>query len=216
MNLSTQRIQNAVVRNSIFQANTYGILLAYPDDLDVDIGPYSVDIEHVTIIGNNSDGIIMGRPSPNMTIRDSLIIDNGDYGVRGAIGSFSVDRNVMGHTAFWGNGKGARTGWTQLGVGTLTNVQPVLRTTNPSSPYFLYLDSSNPDSILHGSRNGTFLGARPVYPIPEPDTTSTMSTACCMLALPMPSRGCKEQRGGAIDGCLVLHTIHHKFTRSHE
>ncbi|HEX7010936.1 MAG TPA: right-handed parallel beta-helix repeat-containing protein, partial [Phycisphaeraceae bacterium] len=178
VNYNTQRIFNVQVRNSVIYANhTWGILFAGHADL-VD-GPITVDIENVTILGNHADGIRMYHPLPGVTIKDSLVVGNDGYGFRGTpvtsdlvqgeISGEGPPRNSIDTSVLWDNASGGRTGWTRLGAGAFTNVEPIFHSLDPDDPYFLYLDLSNPAVILHGGHDGGYLGARPVY-VPEPSS----------------------------------------------
>lgn len=162
------RIANAMVRNSIIEANNgWGILFA---TTNTQLSK-SIAVENVTIVGNHLDGIRMTEPLPGVTIKDSLIVGNDDYGFRGTPVTLDLllsgtARNSIDYSALWGNGDGTRTGWTELGPGTTTNVAPNFYSTDPNSPYYLYLAKNNAASILQGGHDGGYLGARPVVPEP--------------------------------------------------
>lgn len=54
------------------------------------------------------------------------------------------------------------------GIG-LVEVNPLFYSTDPESPYFLYLSQTSPSSVTGGALDGGYMGALPVY-IPEPTT----------------------------------------------
>lgn len=188
-NYDAQRIANVTVRNTIIQGNnTYGILFAGSIDL---AEPISVDIENVTIVGNGADGIRLYQPIPGVSITDSLVVGNSGTGLRGTsvtsdlirgdLQGTGPGRNAINHSALWDNGNGANSGWTSLGTGTTTNIQPLFYSMDPASPYFLYLDPANAASILTGGHDGGQLGARPVY-VPEPASVGATVVVCYALA----------------------------------
>ena len=181
-NFATQRIENVTVRNSIIQANdNWGILFATGNNEL----PLSVTVENVTILNNGRDGIKLTEIEPGVTIKDSLLINNAEYGLRGApvtgelilgeILGTAPDRNSIDYSVLSGNVDGSRTGWTELGPGTAVNIDPIFYSMDPSDPYFLYLDPSNPLEILQGASDGGYVGARPVYAIPEPGSAMLFS-----------------------------------------
>lgn len=177
VNYETQRIVNVAVRNSIIDANnSHGILFAGYSDLGEN--EITVAIENVTIYNNQAEGISMVYGAyPGVTIQDSLIVSNGGYGIVGttltkelSLGDFNgtgPSRTSFDHTALWNNGDGALigayVGWVKLGTGSLVRTAPVFYSTDPSSPYYLYLDPSTPLSISQGAQDGGYMGARPVY-----------------------------------------------------
>ena len=176
VNFQTQRIMNVQIRNSIIQANdSYGILFAGYSDLQA--GPITVDIENVTILGNKADGIRLYDPLPGVTIKDSLIVGNMGAGLRGAQGTFVLPRNSIEYSALKSNGLGSLAGWTQLGTGSFTNVTPIFYSQDPASPYFLFLQPSNPLSILQGAQDGGYLGARPSYVAGDYDANGKVDVA---------------------------------------
>jgi hypothetical protein len=180
VNFQTQRLANVKVRNSIIQANhTWGILFAGHSELPE---PITVDIENVTILANEADGIRLYNPLPGVTVRDSLIVGNADFGVRGTPETEALlegeqqhtgpARNMVEYSALWNNGQGTHAGWVALGDGTVSDVEPIFYSTDARSPYFLYLDPSNAAGILNGAQDGGYLGARPAYVAPEPGAAS--------------------------------------------
>jgi hypothetical protein len=70
----------------------------------------------------------------------------------------------------------------------LTNVQPLFYSTDPSSPWFMYLDPSVSDQIALGAGNGAYMGARPVFgtEIPEPASMVPMGIGMMMLMVRHP------------------------------
>lgn len=182
-------LQNITVRNSIFSGNSgNGIqfatgMLAYPDQVDI-------TISNVTSIGNtgvNSSGLrIYYYPLPGVTIKNSLFVDNGHFGVA-VEGDESSDKNSVDYSAIWGNAQ-AIGGRAIAGPGTLTNVQPLFYSTDPSSPWFMYLDPSVSDQIALGAGNGAYMGARPVFgtEIPEPASMVPMGIGMMMLMVRHP------------------------------
>jgi hypothetical protein len=171
--------ENIVVKNSIINSNAgNGILFYVPAGTEEeDVNPnIDIAIENVTIVGNQQNGIAMNRALPQVTIKDSLIVDNGMYGIEGAETTFDLllgdtPRNAVTNSAFWSNDDGARTGWTTVS-GSLTNVQPLFYSTDPNSPDFMYLSPSISSQVANGASDGGYMGARPVYGIPEPASLS--------------------------------------------
>ncbi len=198
VNYQTQRIKNVQVSNTVIQANnTWGILFAGYADLTA--GPISVAIDHVTILGNHADGIRMYEPLPQVTITDSLIVGNDGYGVRGTpvtnelilgeIEGTGSPRNLIEFSALWSNTDGAHTGWTKLGTGSMTNVEPIFYSLDPDSPYFLYLDPTTPTTILHGASDGNYIGARPMFTaIPEPGSVGLLAVSALWILRPSRHR----------------------------
>jgi len=170
-NFANDILQSITVRNSIFSGNS-GNGIQFATGMLADPGQVDITITNVTSIGNtgvDSSGLrIYYYPLPGVTIKNSLFVDNGHFGVA-VEGDESPDKNSVDYSAVWGNAQ-AIGGQAIAGAGTLTTVQPLFYSTDPSSPWFMYLDPSVSDQIALGADNGTYMGARPVYGtvVPEP------------------------------------------------
>lgn len=185
-NFGDQRIENVVVRNSIINANgTHGILFA-TNNLTDPAQQVSGTIENVTLVSNTGSGIKLNQALPGITIKDSLFVSNNDSGVDGAPITFDLifngpARNSIDYSAFWANADGPNTGWTTRGPGSLTGVPPVFYSTDPGSPYFMYLDPSVSALIATGASDGQYMGARPVL-VPEAGTIGRTAIATIGIA----------------------------------
>lgn len=183
VNFKTQRIKDVEIRNCILYGNkTQGILFAGHSDLQA--GPITVDVENVTIVSNQADGIKFYNPLPGVTIKDSLIVGNLGAGLlatwespellKGEAEGSSPPRNAIEHCLVWGNSKEPLFGWLKLGPGSSTDIEPKFVSTDPASPHFLYLQPDNPASVLQGDHDGGFIGARPVYTKPTTNDASRL------------------------------------------
>jgi hypothetical protein len=186
-NYSDQVLQDITVKNSIINANgSHGILFATGNIGDPT--QVSATVENVTLSGNTGDGIELGQVLPGVTIKNSLFVGNQDYGVQGVPSSFELffsgtPKNSVDYSAFWGNSDGSTTGWVTRGTGSMTNVQPIFYSTDPNSPWFMYLDPNVSSLIANGADNGSYMGARPLYGtvVPEPAALSLAGLAAFVL-----------------------------------
>lgn len=182
-NTPDQVLQNITVKNSIINANgSHGIFFATGNMADP--GAAQVAISNVTFDGNVGSGIRMELPQPGVTIKNSLFVANNDNGVAGATPTLDLVLNgppptSIDHSAFWANADGATSGWVTVGSGSYTGVQPLFYSTDPSSPWFMYLDPAVSSLIATGTDNGGYMGARPVYgtSVPEPATLGLFALA---------------------------------------
>lgn len=167
-NYPDQAITNVTVRNSIFQGNDgFGIMTATTNSAL----PHSINIENVTIIGNERGGIRMSVPLAGVSIKNAIIVDNDLYGFRvdnvspESFPTFSVP---ISYSALRGNNSGALNGNATLGTGSITNLnaRPVFVANDPDDAYYLYLHPDTPTAIKQGADNGAYMGARPVYNYP--------------------------------------------------
>ena len=171
-NTSDQRLENFTVRNSIINSNgTHGILFATNNLADP--SQVSGTIENVTLVGNTGSGIKLNQPLPGVTIKDSLFVTNHDSGVEGTPVTLDLllngpARNSIDYSGFWDNDDAAASGWVSIGPGSVTNVQPLFYSTDVNSPDFMYLDPAVSSQIALGAGDGGYMGARPVYAVPEP------------------------------------------------
>jgi hypothetical protein len=173
-NTPDQRLENITVRNSIINTNgTHGILFATNNLADP--SQVSGTIENLTLVGNTGSGIKLNQPLPGVTIKDSLFIGNHDSGVDGAPITLDLllngpSRNSIDYSGFWANDEATVSGWSKTGPGSLTNVQPLFYSTDATNPYFMFLDPSVSSQIALGASDGGYMGARPVFAVPEPGT----------------------------------------------
>lgn len=172
-NTADQRLENFVVRNSIINGNgTHGILFA-TNNLVNPTQQVSGTIENLTLVGNTGSGIKLNQPLPGVTIKDSLFVGNHDSGVEGAPITLDLllngpSRNSIDYSAFWANDDAPASGWVKIGPGGVTNVQPLFYSTDAGNPYFMYLDPAVSSQIALGAGDGGYMGARPVFAVPEP------------------------------------------------
>lgn len=167
-NYGNQKLLNIIIKNSIFNTNGRNGLMISPENMNNPAADISVQIDNVTAYGNGKDGYLGTQQVPGVTITDSLFVSNDGYGLE--IENGPVQQSVQ-HSAIYDNGSWFSGGATRniaLGPGTLTNVQPQFYSTNPNSPYYMYLDPSISTLISQGASNGGYMGARPVYGVPEP------------------------------------------------
>jgi hypothetical protein len=174
----SQTLQNITVKNSIFASNGgNGIMfdLAKWDSGGTNQSPYNkqpsdvtATIENVTVYANAADGINLRESLKNVTFKDSIIVGNSGYGTAAWKYANNSD-NSIDYSLVGGNGLGSFDYPTKQGVGSLTSVpSPLFYSTDPNSPGFMYLDPAVAASILHGASDGGYMGARPVYVVPEP------------------------------------------------
>ncbi len=170
-----QTIRNIVIRNSVLMNNKwFGISW---NNHNIQNGkPVTGSVKNVTFYGNGSDfvgldGMIMYlEDSPGVIIMDCLFVNNNGYGFRvcndstpGGCNSCSV-HNVL-YSAFWNNNQGAVGTFANLGVGSITDIEPIFISTDHKHPFFMHLDPKTPKAITKGSRDGRYMGARGVvYP----------------------------------------------------
>jgi hypothetical protein len=187
-NFSDDILQNITVKNSIFSSNdNNGIqfatgMLADPSQVDI-------TITNVTTIGNEFSGLrIYYYPLPGVTIKNSLFVGNQHFGVA-VEGDESSVKNSVDYSAFWNNVNDIG-GQAIAGAGTLTGAQPLFYSTDPSSPWFMYLDPSVSDLISLGADNGAYMGARPVYGtvVPEPAMIALVGCGALVSMLRHPRK----------------------------
>jgi len=172
-NFPGQRLEDLIVRNSIFAGNgETGIQFAVRDS--VQVTPVTGLIENVTTYGNGKLGIDLHRDAfPGLEIKDALVVNNGDGGIRVTAGNgpFSIAYSAFaGHPV--GGGYGHFAHIAMPGTGTITDdgaldtpivPAPVfLNTTDPTSPLYFALDPSTSTLISLGDSDGSFIGARGV------------------------------------------------------
>lgn len=170
-NSAGQVLKNITVKNSIINSNGgHGIMF----DLNLGGSPTgtTASIENVTIFGNGVDGINLRETLPGLTIKDSLIVQNGRFGNYGYLKTGST-KNSVDYSAILNNGSGAfhSNGNMILGTGSLTSLSgPLFYSIDPNSPDFMYLDPGVSNAIALGASDGSYMGARPVYGtvVPEP------------------------------------------------
>lgn len=185
-NYSNEVLENITVKNSIINANAAEGIIFSAGGL-ADPSKVSIAVENVTIRGNGFSGIHLYEPLPGVTIKNSLLVSNSTYGLEGTPVTWdlltgSTPRNSATYSAFWGNSNGRTSGWTtSTGTGNLTNVQPLFQSTDPNSPYYMYLAPNIDSRIATGADDGGYMGARPVYVVPEPAALSLLGP--CMLLL---------------------------------
>lgn len=184
-----QTLQNITVKNSIINANGGSGIQFWVSggtgnlaDVNSDV---SATIDNVTMLGNTFSGITMNKALPNVTIKDSLFVDNKTYGVGGVDSSLDLftsgtPRNSIANSAFWSNDKGTTTGWVSLS-NSLTNVNPLFYSTDPNSPYYMYLSPAVSAQIANGASDGGYMGARPVYGVPEPASGAILALGGLLL-----------------------------------
>ncbi|MCC6423333.1 MAG: right-handed parallel beta-helix repeat-containing protein [Phycisphaerales bacterium] len=169
---TTNVIKNIAIKNSIFASNA-GHGIQFDFNLGTPTAATNLSIENVTIFGNSVDGINLRETLPGLTIKDSLIVSNTRYGAYAWATTPGTTVNYLDYTAILSNGSGALH-WNnkmQFGPGGVSGLSgPLFYSTDPNSPYFLYLDPNVANSIALGASDGSFIGARPVYttPVPEP------------------------------------------------
>jgi hypothetical protein len=189
-------LQNITVKNSIINANGGSGIQFWVNggtgnlaDVNSDV---SATIENVTLYGNTFSGITMNKALPNVTIKDSLFVDNKTYGVTGVDSSWDLltsgtPTNSIANSAFWSNDEGTTTGWVSRSS-SLTNVNPLFYSTDPNSPYYMYLSPSVSAQIANGASDGGTMGARPVYGVPEPSAVALLGL-CGLLMIRRAGRG---------------------------
>lgn len=174
-------LKNITVKNSIF-ASSFGDGIAVRSQKTN--APVSITLDHVTIYTSNFSGIAIDGPDNlgggNITIRDSLIVGYTQQGINGKGGTdaptVSVDYNAM-----WQLGKPATAGTLDLGSHNVTGIQPVFYSLDPDSPWFMYLDPAISDAIALGSSTGSYIGARPVWMVPEPTGLTALLLPASLL-----------------------------------
>lgn len=183
-NSSNQVLQNITVKNSIIDSNASNGIMFYTSG----ISQVQVEIQNVTVTGNGASGVSMYQPLTGVTVKNSLFVSNGDYGVSGPPVTWDLilngpPRTQITNSAFWGNADGTLDGWVQMGSGSKTNVQPLFYSTDPNNPWYMYLDPSVAAAIKNGADNGGYMGARPIYgtAIPEPATGGLVCIAAMFL-----------------------------------
>jgi len=154
--------------------------------------PISGLIENVTVAGNSRFGFALdgngalpaGGALPNFVIKDSLVLNNDDGGLRVVTGAGT---QTIEYSAFSGNGDPPSpsddfVGAAAAGTGTITGTAPIfVNTTDPTSPLYYALDPSTSKLISLGKKNGwkfsrscrigtiveyRFCGSRRVHPRP--------------------------------------------------
>jgi hypothetical protein len=185
-NYSDQVLQNITVKNSIINTNgSHGILFATGNMAD----PSQADatIQNVTIDGNMGSGIKIYIPQPGVTVKNSLFMGNENSGVEGPPASLDLivgdtPKNSIDYSVFWANVDGPANGWVTLGAGSRADVQPLFYSTDPASPWFMYLDPAISSLIAQGADDGGYMGARPLYgTVPEPTTIAVAGVAVIFL-----------------------------------
>ncbi len=157
-NTSDQRIQNVLIRNSVFLNNgNQGIAWSTPS---IRNGEHITGtVENVTVYGNSASGMTMGLENlPGWTIKDSLFVNNDEYGFQVYVPG-PTNQNIE-YNALWGNTLGPINGPVTLGTGSITGVQPVFASTNLHDPLFMRLDPSTSLAIVFGASDGEYIGAR--------------------------------------------------------
>ena len=143
---------NIEIRNSIFNDNLgCGIMF-----VGLSVGLTDTIIENCTMVGNAEYGLRIGVMSNNWTIKDSIIADNGQYGLI-SWPSVSAD-----YTAFWNNVDGPVEDGASVGTGGLTDVEPKFASTDPNNDYFMYLAADCNTAITEGASDNGYMGARPL------------------------------------------------------
>lgn len=158
-------IENIVVRNSIINTNAANGITFWLNNFDDPSMQVTGTIENVTIVGNQSNGILITEPYlSGLVIKDSLLVDNSDVGFKGVDGQWPSDpKQSIDYSVLSGNSGGNLDGWVELGTGSSTSETPIFYSTDINSPYYMYLDPSSPSLITSGDSDGEPMGARPVF-----------------------------------------------------
>lgn len=193
--LPSQVLENITIKNSIINANaSQGILVSLYNMPGGAVAPITGSVDHVTIMGNGEEGILMTKVAPGFTITNSLILDNGGPGVAGVsldIGEASgSSRNAITFSNLHNNAGGATSGWIALGTGSQMSA-PLFHSTNPSDPHYMCLAQSTTELITHGANDGTYMGARPVY-VPEPNLGAVVAGAAIAFCVLRRRRSTKK------------------------
>lgn len=200
-NTSTQSISNVTIKNSILANNGGGGIGFSPkvtvteNDPNPDTWVMSpmdnILIDHVTAYNNGGSGINQNNMSlPEVTIQNSLLVDNALYGVRGTTNlnvpgtddpkiPLPTPYSLVQYSEIYSNTSGTTDGRLDLGDGLDYTHAPVFVSTDPSDPYYLYLDHTlNSTTITQGGIGGTYLGARHS---PEPAALGLLALSSCLL-----------------------------------
>ena len=170
-NVEDQRLSNIVVKNTVIANNEGPGLFFIVDDTQIPGIPVTITAENLTIDDSNTNNVRFHLDSiPGIDITDSLII-NSAAGTGIFVANAFDPAVVVEYTAFSGNASGpvnpvAGTPGDPgvfLGTGTLSGTAPVfINTSDPTHPFYYYLDPSTSALITGGASDGSYMGARPV------------------------------------------------------
>ncbi|NLE28992.1 MAG: hypothetical protein GX629_04905, partial [Phycisphaerae bacterium] len=164
-NLATQRLIDCVVRNTIIEGNVGSGIGFWLNNLsEENRANVTATIENCSLIGNSGRGLSLSHAIPGLTVRDSLFVDNGSYGVyqQQDGGSLNIEYSV-----FWNNTAGAVGGYAALGTGSVTTIAPIFASADPLSSEYRYLAQNCPAAITQGASDGGYMGARPKVAAPR-------------------------------------------------
>jgi hypothetical protein len=183
-------LQNCVVRNTIIDSNARsGIEFLFGHLTSANTYDMTgSSLQNLTVVGNGSSdqseetaGILMDTYMTGMTMKNLLVGQNALAGIIGPPDGHEDDytyvdpkANAVTNSVLWSNLDGPSyfvrmDGTDKLApYGETDPVTPTFYSTDINSPYYMYLAPGCDPQVTQGASDGSYIGARPVAPVPEP------------------------------------------------